>query len=80
MFQAAKPDIILPVGISFYTFVTLSYTLDVYRRKFAPEPSSLNFSLFVTFFPHLVAGPTVRPEDLIPQFKTPRRATAEQLS
>lgn len=80
VFQAAKPDIILPVGISFYTFVTLSYTLDVYRRKFDPEPSFLNFALFVTFFPHLVAGPIVRPEDLIPQFKTPRRATAEQLS
>ena len=79
-FQAAKPDIILPVGISFYTFVTLSYTLDVYRRKFAPEPSFLNFALFVTFFPHLVAGPIVRPEDLIPQFKTPRRATVEQLT
>ena len=80
VFQAAKPNIILPVGISFYTFVTLSYTLDVYRRKFAPEPSFLNFALFVTFFPHLVAGPIVRPEDLIPQFHTPRRATAEQLS
>ncbi|MBC7921566.1 MAG: MBOAT family protein [Ferruginibacter sp.] len=79
-FQAVKPDIILPVGISFYTFVTLSYTLDVYRRKFAPEPSFLNFALFVTFFPHLVAGPIVRPEDLIPQFKTPRRATVAQLN
>ncbi|MBD2704458.1 MBOAT family protein [Spirosoma sp. BT702] len=80
VYQAARPDIILPVGISFYTFVTLSYTLDVYRRKFAPEPSFLNFALFVTYFPHLVAGPIVRPEDLIPQFKTPRRATSEQLS
>ncbi|MEZ0485706.1 MBOAT family O-acyltransferase [Fibrella aquatica] len=80
VFQAAKPDIILPVGISFYTFVTLSYTLDVYRRKFAPEPSLLNFALFVTFFPHLVAGPIVRPEDLMPQFKTPQRATSRQLS
>jgi alginate O-acetyltransferase complex protein AlgI len=79
-FQAVKPDIILPVGISFYTFVTLSYTLDVYRRKFAPEPSLLNFALFVTYFPHLVAGPIVRPEDLIPQFKTPRTATREQLT
>lgn len=78
-FQAAKPDIILPVGISFYTFVTLSYTIDVYRRKFAPEPSFLNFALFVTYFPHLVAGPIVRPEDLIPQFKTPRKATSEQM-
>ncbi|MEO6287948.1 MAG: MBOAT family O-acyltransferase [Dyadobacter sp.] len=78
-YQAAKPDIVLPVGISFYTFVTLSYTIDVYRRKFAPEPSFLNFALFVTYFPHLVAGPIVRPEDLIPQFKTPRKATSEQM-
>jgi alginate O-acetyltransferase complex protein AlgI len=79
VYQAAKPDIILPVGISFYTFVTLSYTIDVYRRKFAPEPSFLNFALFVTYFPHLVAGPIVRPEDLIPQFKEPRKATSDQL-
>ena len=79
VFQAAKPDLILPVGISFYTFVTLSYTLDVYRRQAPPEKSFLNFALFVTFFPHLVAGPIVRPADLIPQFHTPRRATGEQL-
>lgn len=79
VFQAVKPDIILPVGISFYTFVTLSYTIDVYRRKFAPEPSFLNFALFVTYFPHLVAGPIVRPEDLIPQFKEPRKATSYQM-
>jgi alginate O-acetyltransferase complex protein AlgI len=80
LYQAAKPDIILPVGISFYTFVTLSYTIDVYRKKFAPEPSFLNFALFVTYFPHLVAGPIVRPEDLIPQFKVPRKATSEQVT
>jgi alginate O-acetyltransferase complex protein AlgI len=79
VYQAAKPDIVLPVGISFYTFVTLSYTIDVYRRKFAPEPSFLNFALFVTYFPHLVAGPIVRPEDLIPQFKEPKKATSDQL-
>jgi len=78
-FHAAKPDLILPVGISFYTFVTLSYTLDVYRRQAPPEKSFLNFALFVTFFPHLVAGPIVRPADLIPQFQAPRRATGEQL-
>jgi D-alanyl-lipoteichoic acid acyltransferase DltB (MBOAT superfamily) len=72
-FHAAKPDLILPVGISFYTFVTLSYTLDVYRRQAEPEKSFLNFALFVTFFPHLVAGPIVRPADLIPQFHEPRR-------
>ena len=78
-FHAAKPDLILPVGISFYTFVTLSYTLDVYRRQAEPEKSFLNFALFVTFFPHLVAGPIVRPADLIPQFHEPRRATGQQL-
>ena len=77
-FQAAKPDLILPVGISFYTFVTLSYTLDVYRRQTAPEPSFLNFALFVTFFPHLVAGPIVRPADLIPQFQEPKQANGQQ--
>ncbi|MEP6735191.1 MAG: MBOAT family protein [Chryseolinea sp.] len=68
-------DIILPVGISFYTFQTLSYTIDVYRRTIPPEKSFLDFALFVTFFPQLVAGPIVRPQDLIPQFKTPHYAT-----
>jgi alginate O-acetyltransferase complex protein AlgI len=77
-YQPAAPDIILPVGISFYTFQTLSYTLDVYRRKFAPEKSLLDFSLFVTFFPQLVAGPIVRPAELIPQFKVPHQAARPQ--
>jgi alginate O-acetyltransferase complex protein AlgI len=78
-FHPAKPDIILPVGISFYTFQTLSYTLDMYRKKSAPERSILDFSLFVTFFPQLVAGPIVRPDQLLPQFKTPHTANHEQL-
>ncbi|HMO61961.1 MAG TPA: MBOAT family O-acyltransferase [Ferruginibacter sp.] len=78
-FQAAKPDIILPVGISFYTFQTLSYTLDIYLRRSEPEKSLLDFSLFVTFFPQLVAGPIVRPGQLIPQFKQPHTATREQM-
>jgi alginate O-acetyltransferase complex protein AlgI len=73
-------DIILPVGISFYTFQTMSYTLDVYLRRAAPAKSLLDFSLFVTFFPQLVAGPIVRPTDLIPQFAVPHVATARQLS
>jgi alginate O-acetyltransferase complex protein AlgI len=72
-------DIILPVGISFYTFQTMSYTLDVYLRRAAPAKSLLDFSLFVTFFPQLVAGPIVRPTDLIPQFAVPHVATARQL-
>jgi alginate O-acetyltransferase complex protein AlgI len=72
-------DIVLPIGISFYTFVTLSYTLDVYLRRARPGNSFLDFALFVTYFPHLVAGPIVRPLDLVPQFARPRQASAEQL-
>lgn len=78
-YQPPQADIILPIGISFYTFQTLSYTLDVYRRNFVPEKSLLDFSLFVTFFPQLVAGPIVRPGELIPQFKVPHLATRQQL-
>jgi alginate O-acetyltransferase complex protein AlgI len=63
--------IILPVGISFYTFQTMAYSLDVYLRRSRPADSLLDFSLFVTFFPQLVAGPIVRPADLIPQFSAP---------
>ena len=74
-YKALAPSIILPVGISFYTFETLSYTLDVYLRRAKPTPKLLDFALFVSFFPHLVAGPIVRPTDLVPQFATPRRAT-----
>ncbi len=72
-------DIVLPVGISFYTFATMSYTLDVYLKRAQPTNSVLDFSLFVTFFPHLVAGPIMRPTELVPQFEQPRRATGDQL-
>lgn len=65
-------DIILPVGISFYTFQTLSYTIDVYRREMKPATSFLNYSLFVSFFPQLVAGPIVRAADFLPQCLKPR--------
>jgi alginate O-acetyltransferase complex protein AlgI len=68
-------NIVLPIGISFYTFVTLSYTLDVYLKRAKPGDSFLDFALFVTYFPHLVAGPIVRPIDLLPQFATPRVAS-----
>jgi len=78
-YHPAAPDIILPVGISFYTFQTMAYSLDVYLRRAAPAKSFLDFSLFVTFFPQLVAGPIVRPTDLIPQFTQPRRASSKQL-
>jgi alginate O-acetyltransferase complex protein AlgI len=72
-------DIVLPVGISFYTFVTLSYTLDVYLGRSKPIGSFLDYALFVTFFPHLVAGPIVRPTQLVPQFETPKQASRDQL-
>ncbi|MFN4253948.1 MAG: MBOAT family O-acyltransferase [Saprospiraceae bacterium] len=77
-FHPAKPDIILPAGISFYTFTTLCYTIDMYQRKSEPVKSLLDFSLFVTFFPHLVAGPIVRPPQLVPQFESPRTASQKQ--
>jgi alginate O-acetyltransferase complex protein AlgI len=72
-------DVVLPVGISFYTFATLSYTIDVYRGRIAPARSLLDFALFVTFFPHLVAGPIMRASQLLPQFLVPRQASADQL-
>lgn len=64
-------NIILPVGISFYTFQSLSYTFDVYRRKMEPEDNILDYILFVAFFPQLVAGPIERAIDLLPQIKNP---------
>ena len=60
-------DIVLPVGISFYTFQTMSYNIDVYRREVPAEKSLLRFALFSTFFPQLVAGPIVRPHTFLPQ-------------
>lgn len=79
-FHPAKPSIILPAGISFYTFTTLCYTIDMYKKKSEPVKSLLDFSLFVTFFPHLVAGPIVRPPQLVPQFETPRSANKIQMT
>lgn len=78
-YHPAKPSIILPAGISFYTFTTLCYTIDMYKRKSKPVKSLLDFSLFVTFFPHLVAGPIVRPPQLVPQFESPRRGNQQQV-
>lgn len=64
--------IILPVGISFYTFQTMSYSIDVYRGKLKPVKNFLDFSLYVAFFPQLVAGPIVKARDFIPQLFKPR--------
>lgn len=71
--QANSLHIILPVGISFYTFQTLSYTIDVYRRKLAPTNDFIAFSAFVSFFPQLVAGPIERATHLLPQFYKKRK-------
>ena len=60
--------IILPVGISFYTFQTMSYTIDIYRRRIKDESNFLIFATYVAFFPQLVAGPIVRASTLLPQF------------
>jgi D-alanyl-lipoteichoic acid acyltransferase DltB (MBOAT superfamily) len=65
-------NIILPVGISFYTFQTLSYTIDVYKKKLEPTKDFISFSAFVSFFPQLVAGPIERATDLLPQFYNKR--------
>lgn len=65
-------DVILPVGISFYTFQTMSYTIDVYKRKLEPTNDFIAFSAFVSFFPQLVAGPIERATNLLPQFYTSR--------
>lgn len=64
-------NVILPVGISFYTFQSMSYTIDVYRRVIEPERNLLRYACFLTFFPQLVAGPIVRAKDLLPQLKSP---------
>lgn len=77
--QAPGWDIVLPVGISFYTFQTMAYSLDIYLRRAEPAKSFLDFALFVTFFPQLVAGPIVRPTHLIPQFAVPHVASLQQL-
>lgn len=67
--------LVLPFGISFFTFETMSYTIDVYRREIPPADRYLDYLLFVCFFPHLVAGPIVRPREMLPQLAAPPVAT-----
>jgi alginate O-acetyltransferase complex protein AlgI len=69
-------DVVLPVGISFYTFQTMSYTIDVYRGVLTPIRNPLDYALYVAFFPQLVAGPIERARHLLPQILGPRRVTA----
>lgn len=78
--DASIPSIVLPVGISFYTFQTLSYTLDVYRGVQKPSPSMLDFALYVTFFPQLVAGPIVRADEFLPQCECEHRSGPLEIS
>jgi len=72
-------DIILPIGISFYTFRTISYVIDVYKGKMAPVDSYLDYLFYLSFFPCLVAGPIVRAVDFMPQVKANRRASREMI-
>jgi alginate O-acetyltransferase complex protein AlgI len=72
-YRPLQLDIVLPIGISFFTFVTMSYTLDVYRGRMKPWNSFLDYAMFVTFFPHLIAGPILRAADFLPQCLQPKK-------
>ena len=72
-FSSQSLSIILPVGISFYTFQTLSYTIDVYKKNLEPTKDFISFAAFVSFFPQLVAGPIERATNLLPQFYDKRK-------
>ena len=77
--DAVTLSIVLPVGISFYTFQTLGYSIDVYQRDIRPEKDFLNFALFVAFFPQLVAGPIERAKNLLPNIQTPRTVNFDSI-
>jgi D-alanyl-lipoteichoic acid acyltransferase DltB (MBOAT superfamily) len=72
--------VLLPIGISFYTFITMSYVIDVYRRQIEPARSLVDFAVFVAYFPHLVAGPILRASLLLPQISRPRAITRQQVT
>lgn len=72
--------IILPVGVSFFTFQSISYVVDIYRKDIEPVKNFFEYSFFVTFFPQLVAGPIVRAKDFIPQIRKPFTLSNEQFS
>lgn len=72
-------NIFLPIGISFYTFQSMSYSIDVYHKKIKPEKSFIKFAFYVSFFPQLIAGPIVRAENFIPQISKPHRLTFIEL-
>ncbi len=74
----AQLNVVLPIGISFYTFQSMSYVIDVYRKDIRPTKNFIEFATFVSFFPHLVAGPIMRPTTLLPQVAGPRRFNLDQ--
>jgi alginate O-acetyltransferase complex protein AlgI len=74
------PELVLPVGLSFYTFQSMAYTIDVYRRDVPAVRRLADFALFVSFFPQLVAGPIERARDLIPQLQAPRRVDRDRMA
>jgi alginate O-acetyltransferase complex protein AlgI len=76
--QVPLRKLILPVGISFYTFQSMSYTIDIYRGRLTPTRNILHFFAYLAMFPQLVAGPIVRAADLLPQLETPGRASGVQ--
>ena len=78
-FDPITLDVILPIGISFYTFMTISYVIDVYRREIQPTTHLLDFALFIAYFPHLVAGPILRASLLLPQIERPRTISGGQI-
>src|ERR1044071_7601808 len=67
--------VLLPIGISFYTFMTMSYVIDVYRREIEPTRNLLDFGVFIAYFPHLVAGPILRASKVLPQIAQPPTVT-----
>ena len=77
-YHPPRMNIVLPIGISFYTFVTLSYTLDIYFKKMKPWNSFLDYAMLVTFFPHLVAGPILRAADFLPQCLEEKKPNRDQ--
>jgi alginate O-acetyltransferase complex protein AlgI len=78
-FDPFTMKLLLPLGISFYTFQSMSYTIDVYRGQILPEKSFFKFALFISFFPQLVAGPIERAKNILPQFCSANKITAEDL-
>jgi alginate O-acetyltransferase complex protein AlgI len=72
--------VVLPIGISFYTFMTVSYVIDVYRREIPATTHPIDFAVFVAYFPHLVAGPILRAPVLLPQIALPRQITRDRVA